>query len=567
VAYFETKRHDMYTAEHHKTDISARKIGLADIKPRYLSLAYDFVSSLLYNKYPQHFTWEYTRKHWKLRHQTTAALNNGLWPRPVQSQIGRVYTVSPTHMECYYLRLLLHDQRMAAAMSFDKMRYTMIGGVADEHVTYEATAIALGLCENDQEWILSMEQANETASSPQLRRLFVVILIHAHPADPLALWQHCRDWMCEDIAYSNPNMPYQEQHNLCLGMLAVLLEKQGESLAKFRLPNVPPCHMGSSDMIDHELRYDPVSLQATLDEPLLPHQQDAFNKFKHAYDNHVPWACFLNAVAGAGKTKFLNYVLAHVRSQGDMALAVATSGIAALLLHGGRTPNSRFKTGIHHGEDTYCDIDGRDTNPLVQLLRAVRVIVWDEAPMAHRTLFETIHRSLCDIRGTEVATSPLFGGVILILAGDFRQNLPVVRRGTRSQVVAASLKTSRYWHNFEVIKWELNVRSMLRMSDVDTEQYATFIESIGNDTRPTDSDGYVELPARLSFPRNTTEDLIDHMYNDLPNIHATIGGNWESAPGNSLTDFSTYLSERAILTPTNMAANDLNLQVKVAYCA
>jgi hypothetical protein len=37
-----------------------------------------------------------------------------------------------------------------------------------------------------------------------------------------------------------------------------------------------------------------------------------------------------------------NLLLAKVRREGDIALAVASSGIAALLLEGGRTAHSRF---------------------------------------------------------------------------------------------------------------------------------------------------------------------------------------------------------------------------------
>ena len=48
-------------------------------------------------------------------------------------------------LECYYLRLVLHDERMASAATFDEMLKTRAeDGNSVAHTSYEATAIALG---------------------------------------------------------------------------------------------------------------------------------------------------------------------------------------------------------------------------------------------------------------------------------------------------------------------------------------------------------------------------------------------------------------------------------------
>merc|ERR1712016_48868 len=52
---------------------------------------------------------------------------------------------------------------------------------------------------------------------------------------------------------------------------------------------------------------------------------------------------FLDAPGGTGKTFVTNLLLAKVRQEGKIALAVASSGIAAHLLPGGRTAHSMFK--------------------------------------------------------------------------------------------------------------------------------------------------------------------------------------------------------------------------------
>jgi len=52
---------------------------------------------------------------------------------------------------------------------------------------------------------------------------------------------------------------------------------------------------------------------------------------------------FLDVPGGTGKTFLINLLLAKVRFDKKIALAVASSGIAATLLEGGRTAHSTVK--------------------------------------------------------------------------------------------------------------------------------------------------------------------------------------------------------------------------------
>ncbi|MEN9568090.1 MAG: hypothetical protein RLZZ69_3286, partial [Cyanobacteriota bacterium] len=69
------------------------------------------------------------------------------------------------------------------------------------------------------------------------------------------------------------------------------------------------------------------------------------------------------------------------------------------------------------------------------------VIIWDEAPMSSRFLLEALDRCLKDIRQIEEP----FGGLVMVLAGDFRQTLPVVSHASPSQIIEVSLKKSVLW--------------------------------------------------------------------------------------------------------------------------
>ena len=65
---------------------------------------------------------------------------------------------------------------------------------------------------------------------------------------------------------------------------------------------------------------------------------------------------FIDGPGGTGKIFLYNTLLATVRSHSDIALAMASSGIAALLLQGGRTVHSRLKVPIRLNEISVCGI-------------------------------------------------------------------------------------------------------------------------------------------------------------------------------------------------------------------
>lgn len=78
--------------------------------------------------------------------------------------------------------------------------------------------------------------------------------------------------------------------------------------------------------------------------------QHTLSKFVHLQNN----VFFVDGPGGTGKTFLYKALLAHVRALGHIALAVASSGIAALLLDGGVTAHSRFKIPIKIKPDSTC---------------------------------------------------------------------------------------------------------------------------------------------------------------------------------------------------------------------
>jgi hypothetical protein len=163
---------------------------------------------------------------------------------------------------------------------------------------------------------------------------------------------------------------------------------------------------------------------------------------------------------GTGKTFVWTTLLSHLRRQGKIMLADASSGIASLLLLGGKTAHSRFKILIDlHDESTY---NITQQMKVVELVRKADMIIWDEAPMMHCRAFEVVDRTLRDLMQLDDAQAieKIFGGKIVVLGGDFRQILPVVSKGGRKDSVNASLPRSHLWQHVTILRLHINMRVM-----------------------------------------------------------------------------------------------------------
>ncbi len=189
--------------------------------------------------------------------------------------------------------------------------------------------------------------------------------------------------------------------------------------------------------------------------PLLnQHQHSIYDNVINAIHDPRPVdkTVFVDGLGGAGKTFLYGSLLSRVRCTGDIALSMAFSGIVALLLEGGCTAHSCFKilvAGLCGSFACYVPLD----SPQAASIRATHLIVWDEAPMAHKHVFEAVNRTLQHVMGVvdPALKDMFFGGKVIVMGGDFRQILPVVPRGTRGQIVDASLKRSAVlWHRVKV---------------------------------------------------------------------------------------------------------------------
>ena len=180
-------------------------------------------------------------------------------------------------------------------------------------------------------------------------------------------------------------------------------------------------------------------------------------------------AFFLDGPGGTGKTFLENTLLATVRLlaavpeqnlRGGIAIAMASAGIAAILLAGGTTAHSRLKLPLQADINSVLNLNAQD--PRAKFICAADILIWDEAPMMDKHLMEALDRSLRDWMGSRLGEEwrkdVAFGGKVVLFSGDFRQILPVVRRGSRAQTVKASLKRSHLWPFVKKMKLTTNMR-------------------------------------------------------------------------------------------------------------
>jgi hypothetical protein len=222
-------------------------------------------------------------------------------------------------------------------------------------------------------------------------------------------------------------------------------------------------------------------------------------------------------------------------------LCVASSGIAALLLMGGRTSHSTFKIPIKLHEESFCGV--KKGTHLAELLSKVRLIIWDEVPMQDRRCPESVDRTMRDIRNDP--TRP-FGGVPVVFGGDFQQTLPIVVKGGREQIVGLCLRGSRLWQKIEVLHLTQNMRLGGPNALQEERNFAQWLLDVGHG-RNLDDGLHIPLPPTMKLPTNTVDALIDALYPAM----STLQLHDEAA-------YDQYFLERTILSARNDDVDDLN---------
>ncbi|XP_052206923.1 uncharacterized protein LOC127811252 [Diospyros lotus] len=513
---------------------------------------YKAARELTYAEFPTKFVWKHEQREWL--------------PRQRGFSIGRIFYVPPGCGEMYYLRTLLNIVR--GPKSYEEIR--CVNGV--QYDSFRDACYALGLLDDDKEYIDGIVEASHWGSAQSLRNLFATLLASDSLSRPEYVWEQCWLLLSDDIlhrqrcvlAHEDLELSEEELKNYVLLEIEKILRSRGKSLREFKSMPFPyeiDISFSENRLIHDEMRYDRRSLaedHKLFVSRLTDEQRSVYDMIMSDVQSDQGGVFFLYGCGGTGKTFIWKTLSAGLRSKGEVVLNVASSGIASLLLPGGRTAHSRFAIPLNPTEDSTCNI--KQGSPLAELILKTKLIIWDEAPMMHRYCFEALDKSLRDIMRFKnpLSLDQPFGGKTVVFGGDFRQILPVIPKGSRQDIVHATINSSYLWRHCKVLKLTKNMR-LQNLIDNDhnvyLKEFSEWISSIGDGILGGRNDGHatVEIPDDI---------LIHGSSNMIESIVETTYPSFSNNVGNT-----SYLQGRAILAPTLDVVESVNdYMISISDC-
>ncbi|PWA89788.1 hypothetical protein CTI12_AA107820 [Artemisia annua] len=194
-----------------------------------------------YAEIPTHYVWHEKDKLWK--------------KRKLQKCIGRIVYSHPASGDRYYLRMLLNIAR--GPDSWEKLM-TVHDKLCS---TFKEACFEYGLLNDDTEWTHAISEASVWMFGPQLRDIFVTILLFCDVSRPLKLWEENWKFLTEDLLhkkrkvfdYPQLELTDEQLKNYCLIEIQELLNRNGRSLTDFQDLPVPDPRLMSfnRDIISH----------------------------------------------------------------------------------------------------------------------------------------------------------------------------------------------------------------------------------------------------------------------------------------------------------------------------
>ncbi|KAF8097471.1 hypothetical protein N665_0288s0004 [Sinapis alba] len=434
-----------------------------------------------------------------------------VWNRRKKSfAIGRLARVSASSGPLYFLRVLVNKVKGPRSHA----DYKTVNRIVLP--SYEDACYKLGLLDDDKEYIEGLKECSLWASAGYVRHLFVMMLLSGSLSMPKLVLEATTDILSEDVLYNE----------------------------RKRCHNPVP----DNQLLQDELNYPREELRVKHGEwfgQLTDEQRSVYDQIISAVNCKTGGVFFVYGFGGTGKKNLWNILSAAVRARGEIVLNVASSGIASLLLPGGRTAHSKFGIPLNPDQFSTCNIEpGSDK---AELLARASLIIWHEAPMMSKHCFESLDRSLCDIMKT--TDERPFGGKVVVFVGDFRQILPVIPRGNRADIVMAAMNSSYLWKHFKVLQLTKNMRLFSETDVREAEEIKRFSDWIlalgdGRINEPNDGECIIDIPKDLLISQSgdPIESIVNEVY------------------GDAFKDSRdpTFFQERAILAPTNDNVDVIN---------
>ncbi|CAD6243026.1 unnamed protein product [Miscanthus lutarioriparius] len=193
--------------------------------------------NLTYCEFPSKWKWDSSSRSWEGRQRDGG-------------KVGRLYFVHPSAGERYFLRMLLLVVR--GAQSYEDIR--TFNGVL--YPTFRLACCGRGLLGDDQEWYDAFDEAAAWATSSQLRKLFVTMLLFCEVNDENAFFEKVWKLMADDIQYrfreiignNQYQIPDVELRNHLIDDFASIFSSNGARIRDRNLPQKSNASEYNSDL-------------------------------------------------------------------------------------------------------------------------------------------------------------------------------------------------------------------------------------------------------------------------------------------------------------------------------
>ena len=389
---------------------------------------------------------------------------------------------------------------------------------------------------------------NEHLTLGERRRLLVNLLRFWRIDTPGAFFESFRESL-----YGRQETLH-DRHQQLLRSIKALLLIHGLTPTEFGIPEPERFANGRTAETDNRTREENFFVQHRYTsqtehedsvDSLNADQRPIYDKIYDSVQRSSGGMVCIDAPGGTGKTYLLNTVARSLAHRGFKVVCTSSSGVASLLLIGGKTLHSTFNVPRKVDEGSSLSIDKNSAK--AGLIRQLDCIIWDEITMFGYRVLDTLERSLRDLRDDQRP----FGGVSIVLAGDWRQILPVIKNSSgRAAVVGSVLKKSSHWSLAEQYSLRRNMR--VEGDDEAADGFRNFLLSVGDGTANEPAVSRDAPAFKMKMPDDMIlqgtcqmSDLADHVYPCLLDMVAT-------------SNYPEWLEKRAIICGTNVEVDAYN---------
>ncbi|CAH1433232.1 unnamed protein product [Lactuca virosa] len=178
--------------------------------------------------------------------------------------------------------------------------------------SFRDACYALGLLDDDKEYIEAIKEASQSGSGYYLRFLFATMLLSHNLSSPDVVWENTWVYLSDGILYNqqqrlkSPDLSLNEDQikNLALFEIEQILLRNNSSLKKFTrmpLPDADSVSSSNNRLISEELDYNIPNLKNEFDQlsiALTSEQQNIFDDIMTAINNNEGGVFFVYGYGG-----------------------------------------------------------------------------------------------------------------------------------------------------------------------------------------------------------------------------------------------------------------------------